>query len=351
MVPAPRSSNDPKPMVHEQDLLALAAAWRGEGKRAALATVVATWGSSPRPLGSQLLVAESGQFWGSVSGGCIEAEVVRRALDVIGSEAPALLDFGIANEDAWSVGLSCGGRIQVYVEAVSRMSLSIMSALLAAKRAKVPIALLTDIHTSARTIVGPALELSSTEFASDAISRSRQRLAEDRSERFESTTGPVFIQVFNPPYRLILVGAVHIAQPLAALAELAGYEILIIDPRRAFADGERLTGFQVDTRWPDAALVEITADSRTALVTLTHDPKLDEPALAWALRTPVFYIGALGSRRTHESRINHLAQRGFSMADCARIHGPVGLSIGAVTPAEIAISIMAQITQTRRRTA
>jgi xanthine dehydrogenase accessory factor len=338
-------------MVPEQDLLELAAAWRGAGRRAALATVVATWGSSPRPLGSQLLVDESGRFRGSVSGGCVEADVVRRALEVIESEEPTLLDFGIANENAWSVGLSCGGRIQVYIEAVSRMNAGVVSAILAAKRAKVPIALLSQLRTGERIVVGPAPEFHDAGFDPAAISRSRQLLVEDRNERFESITGPVFIQVFNPPHKLILVGAVHIAQPLAALGVLAGYEILIIDPRRAFADGERFAGYHVDSRWPDAALIEITADPRTALVTLTHDPKLDEPALAWALRSPVFYIGALGSRRTHENRMNHLLQRGFSAQDCARIHGPVGLSIGAVTPTEIAISIMAQITQTRRRTA
>lgn len=338
-------------MAHESDLLALAAAWRGAGRRTALATVVATWGSSPRPLGSQLLIDESGRFLGSVSGGCIEAEVVRRALEVIESNEPLLLDFGVVEDKAWAVGLSCGGHIQVYIEPVNRLNPEIICAILAAKQGKLPIALLTELHSGARTLVGPTLEPSNSEFGQDAIDRSRQLLIEDRNERYESATGPVFIQVFNPPYRLILVGAVHIAQPLAALGELAGYEILIIDPRRAFADGEAFAGFQLDTRWPDAALAELKPDYRTALVTLTHDPKLDEPALACALRTPVFYIGALGSRRTHESRINHLLQGGFSAAECARIQGPVGLSIGALTPAEIAISIMAQITQTRRRVA
>jgi xanthine dehydrogenase accessory factor len=187
-----------------------------------------------------------------------------------------------------------------------------------------------------------------TELDPGAISRGRELLVEDRSERFDSTSGPVFIQVFNPPFKLILVGAVHIAQPLACLGAVAGYETLIIDPRGAFAEGARFAGLRVDARWPDLALAEITADRRTALVTLTHDPKLDDPALDWALRSPASYIGALGSRKTHESRLDRLVQRGFSAADCARIHGPVGLCIGAVTPAEIAISIMAQITQTRR---
>ena len=337
-------------MAHDLDLLELAAAWRSEGRRVALATVVATWGSSPRPPGSQLLADDSGRFMGSVSGGCIEGEVVRRALEVIETGEPALLDFGIANEDAWSVGLSCGGRIQVFVEPVSRMKSDVLSAILEAKRAKVPVALLTELRSGEQIVVGRSVRwpYDTDEIDSAAIRRSRELLAEDRSERFDSASGPVFIQVFNPPFKLILVGAVHIAQPLARLGALAGYEILIIDPRGAFAEAERFAGLSVDARWPDLALAEITADRRTALVTLTHDPKLDDPALDWALRSPASYIGALGSRKTHESRLDRLAQRGFSAADCARIHGPVGLSIGAATPAEIAISIMAQITQVRR---
>jgi xanthine dehydrogenase accessory factor len=228
------------------------------------------------------------------------------------------------------------------------MKSDVLSAILRAKRAKVPVALLMQLRTGEQIVVGPASAPDDTEIDPAAITRSRELLAEDRSERFDSASGPVFIQVFNPLFKLILVGAVHIAQPLARLGALAGYEVLIIDPRGAFAETERFAGLSVDARWPDLALAEVTADWQTALVTLTHDPKLDDPALDWALRSPAFYIGALGSRKTHESRLHRLAQRGFAAADCARIHGPVGLSIGAVTPAEIAISIMAQITQARR---
>ncbi len=330
------------------DLLELAAAWRSEGRRGALATVVATWGSSPRPPGSQLLADDSGRFMGSVSGGCIEGEVVRRAREVLDTGVPALLDFGIANEDAWSVGLSCGGRIEVFVEPVNRMKSNVLAGILEAKRAKVPIALLTELRSGEQIVVGAASAPEDAGIDPAAIRRSRELLAEDRSERFDAASGPVFIQVFNPPFKLILVGAVHLAQPLAQLGALAGYEILIIDPRAAFAESARFAGLKVDSRWPDAALAEIAADRRTALVTLTHDPKLDDPALAWALRSPASYIGALGSRKTHESQLDRLAQRGFAATECARIHSPVGLSIGAATPAEIAISIMAQITQTRR---
>jgi xanthine dehydrogenase accessory factor len=335
-------------MAQEPDLLELATAWLGEGRRVALATVVATWGSSPCPPGSQLLADDAGRFMGSVSGGCVEGEVIRRARAVIETCEPELLQFGIADEEAWSVGLSCGGRIQIFVEPVDRMKSDVLSAILQAKRAKVPLALLTQLRTGEQIVVGPTSTSGDAEIDEVAIKRSRELLAEDRSERFESASGSVFIQVFNPPFKLILVGAVHIAQTLAVLGSLAGYEILIIDPRGAFSAAERFAGFRVDARWPDRALAEVTADRRTALVALTHDPKLDDPALDWALRSTAFYIGALGSRKTQEKRLNRLAKRGFAATDCARIHGPVGLGIGAVTPAEIAISIMAQITQVRR---
>lgn len=335
-------------MTHETDLLELATTWRNEGRRAALATVVATWGPSPRPLGSQLLADSAGRFLGSVSGGCIEGEVIRRARKVIESGEPELLEFGAADADEWSLGLSCGGRIEVFVEPIDQRKSDVLDAILGAKRDKRAVALLTRLPSGEQIVVGPASAPEDTRIDPTAITRSRELLIEDRSERFNSSSGPVFIQVFTPPSQLIVVGAVHIAQPLAHLGRLAGYEVLIIEPRRAFAEGEGFAGFRIDVRWPDLALAEVTAERRTALVTLTHDPKLDDPALDWALRSPAFYIGALGSRKTHESRLRRLAQRGFAAAECAHIHGPVGLSIGALTPAEIAISIMAQITQARR---
>lgn len=228
------------------------------------------------------------------------------------------------------------------------MKSDVLSGILRAKRAKVPVALLTQLRTGKQVLVGPSSMPDDTEIDPAAIKRCRQLLAEDRSEQFDSASGPVFIQVFNPPAKLILIGAVHIAQTLSHLGSLAGYEILLIDPRGAFAKAARFPGLSVDVRWPDLALAEVAADQWTALVTLTHDPKIDDPALDWALRSPAFYVGALGSRKTHESRLNRLTQRGFAAEDCARIHGPVGLRIGAVTPAEIAISIMAQIIQVRR---
>jgi xanthine dehydrogenase accessory factor len=176
-----------------------------------------------------------------------------------------------------------------------------------------------------------------------------QVLASDRGRIVEGPDGEWFLNPFNPPLRLILVGAVHIAQPLARIASLAGYDVTVVDPRTSFASEERFPDTHLVTGWPDEAMAALLPDARTAIVTLTHDPKLDDPALHAALRSPAFYVGALGSKKTHAARVARLAQAGFGEDEIARINGPVGLSIGAKSPAEIAISIMAQITETLRK--
>jgi len=177
----------------------------------------------------------------------------------------------------------------------------------------------------------------------------RAALIEDKPRTVETEQGPLFLNVFNPPLRLILVGAVHIAQALVPMAQLAGYEVIVIDPRSAFGSIERFPGVQLSNDWPDEAMAQLKPDLRTALVTLTHDPKIDDPALIAALKSDVFYIGALGSKKTHASRLERLAAAGFGSDDVARIHGPVGLNIGAKSPAEISISILAQMTAALRQ--
>jgi len=171
-----------------------------------------------------------------------------------------------------------------------------------------------------------------------------EALVADQGRLVETAEGQVFLNVFNPPLRLAVVGAVHIAQPLVQIARLANYDVTVIDPRRAFASAERFPGIALSHDWPDEALLAFRPDRRSAIVTLTHDPKLDDPALIEALKSDAFYIGSLGSRKTHAKRLDRLREAGFSDADCARIQGPVGLSIGAKSPAEIAVSIIAQIT-------
>ena len=182
------------------------------------------------------------------------------------------------------------------------------------------------------------------DLAADVLAAARGALRDDRSQSVDSSQGQVFLQVFNPPLRLIIVGAVHIAQALAPMAALAGYAVTVVDPRRAFATDERFPDVDVSTDWPDEALETLCPDRRTAIVTLTHDPKLDDPALDVALRGDAFYVAALGSRRTHAGRTERLLELGHAADTIARVHGPAGLAIGAVSPAEIAISIIAEMT-------
>ena len=178
----------------------------------------------------------------------------------------------------------------------------------------------------------------------------REALDADRSQSIEASGRAYFIHVHNPPLRMVIVGAVHITQVLAEIAETAGYAVTVADPRRAFADAARFPSIEVSIEWPDDALKRLQPDHRTAIVTLTHDPKIDDPALEFAVRAPVFYVGALGSRRTHGLRLERLRAKSFTETELGRIHAPIGLAIGARSPAEIAISIMAEVTQARRAT-
>lgn len=223
------------------------------------------------------------------------------------------------------------------------MQKPILKQLLQDRAAKRAVALATHLATGKEELIYPS-ENAQTELAQQA----RVALREDKARTVETAGGEVFINVFNPPLRLLIAGAVHIAQPLAQMAALAGYDVTIIDPRRAFATTERFPGIALLTEWPDAGVAELRPDARTAIVTLTHDPKLDDAALTTALNSDSFYIGCLGSKKTHAARLERLRRAGFGEAALNRIHGPVGLAIGAKSPAEIAISILSQMTSILR---
>lgn len=229
------------------------------------------------------------------------------------------------------------------------MRRSIRESLNAARRSGRPVALTTNLRSGEQRLVYEGESEGDLCLDVDMIAAAGEALRRDECATFDTPAGRVFVQVFNPLPRLIVVGAVHIAQPLARMATLAGYGVTVIDPRRAFAESEKFAGFSVSDEWPDDALTRLKPDRRTAVVTLTHDPKLDDPALSTALRSPAFYIGALGSKKTHSARLARLREAGFSDDVLARIRGPVGLTIGALSPAEIALSIMAEVTQVRRR--
>jgi xanthine dehydrogenase accessory factor len=224
------------------------------------------------------------------------------------------------------------------------MKRELLDRLLEARAAKRPLALVTDLATGRQALFCDNKLSGDLGLGDDQVGSLRKAIAADRSGALDGDGG-LFVQVVNPPLRMVVVGAVHIAQTLVPMATLAGYEVIVVDPRRAWATTERFPGVTLTTEWPDDALTGLGLDRRSALVTLTHDPKLDDPALAVALRSDAFYIGSLGSKRTHGQRLERLRGQGFTKAELARIHGPVGLALGARSPAEIAVSILAQVTQ------
>ncbi|WP_299602979.1 XdhC family protein [uncultured Tateyamaria sp.] len=307
--------------------------WIKAGKGAALATVIETWGSAPRRAGAQMVVSGDGDMMGSVSGGCVEGAVVVEAMEALENGAPRLLEYGVSDGDAFAVGLACGGTIKILVEPVgSAMPEDTLDALVTARATRRQAAYVVDTESWDRRL----------DYDGHAA-----RFAKDRTGMEED--GKTFVAIHNPPLRLAIVGGVHIAQALVPMAKLAGYDPYIIDPREAFGSEARFPGERVINDWPDEALAEIGVDARTALVLLTHDPKLDDPALHIALKSEAFYIGALGSTRTHAKRVARLEDSGFTADQIARIKGPIGLDIGAASPSEIAVSILAQMVATLRQ--
>lgn len=306
--------------------------WHRSGKGAALATVIETWGSAPRQAGSQLVISGDSDIMGSVSGGCVEGAVVAESLDAMQDGQPRILTYGVSDDNAFSVGLACGGTIRILVEPVGAAMPEAMLERIVAARA-------------ARKAIGYGIALETWE---------RRMIAKsDLPERFRSDKSGVedgeFVALFNPPLKMLIVGAVHIAQALVPMAKMAGYDPVLIDPREAFASEGRFPGTTIRHDWPDEALAAEGLDHRTAVITLAHDPKLDDPAIISALASDVFYLGCLGSSRTHAKRLERLRAEGVTEAQIGRIHAPVGLAIGAKSPAEIAISVLAQVTEVLRR--
>ena len=327
------------------DPLAAATAWANKNQRVALATVTRTWGSAPRPAGSQMAVRADGAFTGSVSGGCVEGSVIGEAQAALADGKARNLKFGVSNEDAWAVGLACGGTIEINVAPlIAPARQETIAELKQARDAGRAVVLATDLASGDSRIVYPG---SDTQDALTIAARAQAR--RDESAGVEVDGKNWFLTVFNPPLDLAIIGAVHIAQPLARMAALADYAVRIIDPRTAFATNERFPGVTLSHEWPDEALASSPLTERSAIVALTHDPKLDDPGLSAALKSPAFYIGALGSRTTHAKRLERLKAQGFSDAELSRIHGPIGLNIGARSPAEIAVAILGEMTAILRK--
>ena len=301
-------------MADNDNVFAAARAWAGAPM--ALVTVISTWGSAPRPKGSHMIVHQDGRFEGSVSGGCVESDILATAAEVIAGRPFVVKDYGVEDAAAWEVGLPCGGRIAVMVQEIGPAGFdpAFFDRICEAREAGQTLAVSTDLDTG-RSVIGEA-------------------------------AGTVFVNRYEPPRRLLIVGAVQIAQALAGLARELAIETVVIDPRGRFLTEERFAGTVLDDRWPDEAVAAYAPGPATAVVTLSHDTKIDDPALIAALAADTGYVGALGSRRSHAARLERLAAAGVSPENLARIDGPVGLDIGAIGPAEIALSIAAAMIRT-----
>ena len=327
------------------------AEWFDLDLQVALATVVSTWGSSPPPVGSTMAVSSRSGIAGSVSGGCVEGAVVEAALEVLQGAPARMLHFGVADETAWGVGLACGGSIEVFV---TQLAEDIFHDLRSSIQSdKTPIL--------ATLTAGPDEEIGRTQLWVDEIPgevRTILRQDEillplDRPARIRAgcmSQQEWFLNPITPAPRLIIIGGVHISVALVAFAKAIGYETILIDPRRLFASSERFPNVdRLIQRWPEEALQEVGLHASTAVAVLTHDPKIDDPAVITALSSPAFYIGVLGSRKTHAKRLERLRAAGIDEKTLDRLHAPIGVDIAAQTPEEIALSIMAEIIAKRNR--
>ena len=296
--------------------------WTRDGEDIAIATVVETWGSSPRPLGSKMLVTRSGKMAGSVSNGCIEGAVFEEAQKVLKSGEPKIAAFGVADEIAFEVGLACGGHIEVFIQP------------------------LTPEHRQLIDMLDR-----------DQAATLRTNLVSGEAELVKGTTagtelarrdGDVFVEPFRRPAHMVIIGAIHIAIPLHRLAKLMGYRVTVVDARAKFATKERFPeADELIVSWPDEAMAKIAVDNSTYVVILTHDPKFDLPALRSVLKQDAGYIGAIGSRKTNQNRFEALRKEGFTEDELARVHGPIGLDLGSRGAEETALGILAEITAVR----
>ncbi|MEM1347076.1 MAG: XdhC/CoxI family protein [Myxococcota bacterium] len=331
-----------------EDVLAALVEWLEAGRRAQLVTVTRTWRSSPRPVGSHLAVRDDGLFLGSVSGGCVEGAVLRESLERMEAEdvtPPATFRFGTTDAQAWAVGLPCGGEIEVLV--AQAPSLDALRALTRARRARRQAVLTLSLEDGSCCVMvdgAPAVG----EPMPALLERFQAIVHREIAEVVSIDGVDVFVHPLLPRPRLAIVGAVHIAQALVVLAKMSDYDVVVVDPREAFNTAQRFPDTERVLEWPDDALPTLGLTARDALVVLSHDPKLDDPALAGALEEGVGYVGALGSVRNQTKRLERLAAAGVPCDELARIHGPVGLDIGSRSAPEIAVSIMAQLIQARK---
>jgi xanthine dehydrogenase accessory factor len=337
-----------------RDILPELNRWRVDREPIALATVIQTWGSSPRRAGAKMALTPGGKIAGSVSGGCVEGAVFEAGVEALKSNHPQLLHFGVADETAWDVGLACGGSIDIFVKPLDAEFFGALRSVLLEEQP----AVLVTVVRGPEELLGRELLIRedgnvtgslSDKLDPHVLDLAKETLAQGESRRVALEDDiEVFMEAILPPPTLVAVGGVHITIALMTLAKTLGYRTVVIDPRSAFGSEERFPHVdRLIPLWPEEAFQQIPITRSTAIAMLTHDPKLDDPALKIALPSQAFYVGALGSRTTQAKRRQRLLEEGLTEAQLNRLHGPIGLDIGAGMPEEIAMSIMAQIVAAR----
>ena len=305
-------------------------AWLEQGDPVAVATVISTWGSAPRPAGSRMAISQSGKIAGSVSGGCLEGEVFEQAQAILKGQPASVFHYGVSDDLAWTVGLSCGGEVDVLVEPLAQVHRDLIAAL----EAERPVVLKTDVGEA------PG--------ARELLTAGDPNLAELLDREQPVRQDGVFLEPFPRPPELLIFGGSHVAIPLTRLASALGFRVTVVDARSKFADRERFPeAGRVIHAWPDEVLQDLPMDGSTYVVILTHDPKFDDPTITAALQGRPRYIGAIGSKKTHRERVARLTAAGVSASEIARVHAPIGLDLGAQTAEETALAILSQMVAVR----
>lgn len=336
-----------------KELIGYLEAWQQAHEHLALARVLRTWGSSPRPVGAALLIAPDGKMAGSVSGGCVESAVVKQAAKVLADGQPRLLQFGIGNEEAWSVGLTCGGKLEVWLERLDTQE-ALWGKWLEVAKADEAQALITRLSDEdpAMAMLTKAANLGDP-LPEAVLAEAKSRITAGSPELLIHESVEYLIHPFPPKDHLLLIGAAHITVDLVALAASMGFRTSVIDPRGYFAANVVFPTppDQLYQAYPSEVLPTLPLHAQTYCAVLSHDPKIDDDALAYLLASPVRYIGAMGSRKTHAKRLDRLREQGFAPEQLARIFAPIGLPLGGRRPQEIAFSIMAEILAVKHQAA
>ncbi len=322
--------------------------WRARGEKFALATVIATRRSAPRPVGAKLAISESGEMAGSVSGGCVESDVYDHACEVLEGSKPQLLSYGISDDLAFSVGLPCGGEIDVFVDQTPEPLVARLLPIIESEERAVLFTVVEGEPLGADLLVTEAGETFG-QGPGELADRVGGLLRKGRNTLLDLDDGrKVFAEIYGPAPRLLVIGAVDTAEALCAAAKQLGWRTIVADARAKFATRERIpSADELLVAWPQDAIEQVLPDYQTAVVVLTHDDKFDVPAIQGALATEAFYIGALGSRRNQERRRERLLEAGVEEHALERVSGPTGLDIGADSPAETALSVLGEILATR----